>query len=128
MITAMTIDTAQFKTLLEKELETLEKELASVGHRNPDNPADWEPQPEYNDPTPLADKNDAADAIIDFEENTAILKDLEIQYNNVKRALEKIEKGTYGIDEADGTPIPEERLLANPSARTKVENADKVEE
>ena len=123
----MVIDTNKFKKLLETELAKLEVELTSVGHKNPDNPEDWEPQPEYNDPSPLADRNDAADAIIDFEENTAVLKDLEIQYNDVKHALAKIEAGTYGIDEIDGTPIPEERLIANPSARTRVENADKLD-
>jgi len=123
----MALDLGKIKEELEKELAKLEVELASVGHKNPDNSADWEPQPEYNDPGPLADRNDAADAIIDFEENTAILKDLEIQFNNVKCALKKIEDGTYGIDEVDGEPIPEERLLANHSARTKVENSDAIE-
>ncbi|PIP87343.1 hypothetical protein COW81_00800 [Candidatus Campbellbacteria bacterium CG22_combo_CG10-13_8_21_14_all_36_13] len=123
----MALDLEKIKEELEQDLARLEKELATVGHKNPDNPNDWEPQPEYNDPTPLPDRNDAADAIIDFEENTALLKDLEIQFNNVKRALKKIEDGTYGIDEVDGEPIPEERLLANHSARTKVENSDAVE-
>jgi RNA polymerase-binding transcription factor DksA len=42
--------------------------------------------------------------------------------------LKKIEDGTYGIDEVDGKPIPLERLEANPSAKTKVENAEKVED
>ncbi len=123
----MTLDIEKFKKILEDKKTHLEEDMKSVGHVNPDNPSDWEPQPEYTHKTPMADKNDAADAIIDFEENAAVLKDLEIQYNNVLKALEKIEKGTYGIDEIDGEPIPEARLEANPSARTKVENADKVE-
>lgn len=123
----MALDIDKFKKTLEDELADLEKDLKSVGHKNPDNLKDWEPHPEYTDPSPLPDKNDASDAIVDFEENTAILKGLEIQYNNVKLALKKIEDGVYGVDEIDGEPIPEERLVANPSARTKVENADKVE-
>jgi len=123
----MTLDTEKYKKLLEEEKTKLEEEMKSVGHVNPDNPSDWEPQPEYTHKTQMADKNDAADAIIDFEENTAVLKDLEIRWNNVKKALAKIEEGKYGVDEIDGEPIPEERLDANPSARTKVENADKIE-
>lgn len=123
----MALDTDKFKKILEGELARLEKELTSVGHINPDNPKDWEPQPEFNDPSPMADRNDAADSIIDFEGNTAILKDLETRYNNVKLALQKIKDGKYGVDETDGEPIPIERLEANPSARTKIENTDKVE-
>jgi len=123
----MTLNTQKFKERLLEELADLEKNLASVGHKNPDNQADWEPQPEFNESTPLADRNDASDAIVDFETNTGVLKGLEIQYNDVKRALQKIEDGTYGIDETDGEPIPLERLEANPSARTKIENSDKIE-
>jgi len=120
------IDTEKYKKILEAELVELEKELKSVGHINPDNPKDWEPQPEFTDPTQMADPNDAADAITDFEGNTAILKELEIRWNNVKRALKKIEDGSYGLDEIDGEPIPEDRLEANASARTKIENVDKL--
>ncbi len=121
------MDTQKFKEKLLAEKARLEEEMKSVGSENPDAPGDWEPKPEYNDPSPMADRNDAADAIIDFEENAAVLQDLETQYSDVKRALEKIEKGEYGVDEIDGEPIPEARLEANPSARTKVENANKIE-
>ena len=36
-------------------------------------------------------------------------------------ALEKIKKGTYGVCEASGQPIPKERLKAIPWARVRVE-------
>jgi RNA polymerase-binding transcription factor DksA len=123
----MKIDTKHFKEKLEAELKVLEEELNRVGRRNPDNPEDWEAVPEKWDTTG-ADKNETADSMEEFEENTATLKQLEIRYNNVKKALKKIEDGTYGIDEVDGKPIPLERLEANPSAKTKVENAEKVED
>jgi len=35
---------------------------------------------------------------------------------NITRALQKIEDGTYGRSDVSGTPIPEARLLANPEA------------
>jgi DnaK suppressor protein len=121
------IDTEKYKKKLEEELSTLEKELLSIGRRNPDNPDDWEAIPEEWETTG-ADSNESSDKVDEFEENTSELKQLEIVYNNVKRALKKIENGTYGLDEIDGEPIPEKRLDANPSARTKVENSHLVEE
>ena len=36
-------------------------------------------------------------------------------------ALERVEKGTYGICEYSGEPIPKERLQAIPYARERVE-------
>lgn len=123
----MKIDIKHFKEKLETELKVLEEELNRVGRRNPDNPKDWEAVPEKWDTTG-ADKNETADSMEEFEENTATLKQLEIRYNNIKDALKKIEDGTYGIDEIDGKPIPLDRLEANPAAKTKIENTNQVEE
>jgi len=121
------IDTDKFKKMLEEELTTLEKRLSSVGRKNPDNPADWEAVPKEWEAS-RADSNEASDKIEEFEENSAKLKQLETRFNNVKLALKKIEDGTYGKDETDDSEIPEERLEANPAARTKVENSHLVEE
>ncbi|PIR40297.1 MAG: hypothetical protein COV33_00540 [Candidatus Zambryskibacteria bacterium CG10_big_fil_rev_8_21_14_0_10_34_34] len=65
-----------------------------------------------------ADSNEVADNIEEFESNTAVLKELEIRYNDVKDALTKIEKNEYGMCEVSGEEIEEERLIANPAART----------
>lgn len=111
------MNTETYKKALEKELKTLETELKSVGHKNPSNPKDWEPQATDVD-IESSDLADTADNIGNYESNTAILKQLETQYNNVKLALDKIQKGTYGMCEVDGKPIEEARLKANPSART----------
>lgn len=119
------IDTAYFKERLEKELKTLETELKSVGHINPDNPGDWEPSSGEVDVN-ASDVADIADNIENYESNTATLKQLEIQYNDVKLALEKIKNGTYGICEKTGEPIEIERLEANPSARTKIAHKNEV--
>jgi len=112
-----TLDTTYFKKKLEAELATLETELKSVGHINPDNPKDWEPSSGDVDVN-ASDSADIADNIGNYESNTAILKQLETQYAGVKLALEKIAKGTYGICEKGGEPIEKARLEANPSART----------
>lgn len=115
------MDTKYFKEKLLEEQTKLEAELATVGRINPDNPKDWEPVPV--DPGEReADPNDKADMIEDYENNTAILKQLEIQLNDVKDALAKIEAGTYGVCEVSGEPIEEGRLKANPSAKTCMEH------
>jgi len=111
------MDTQHLKTRLETELATLESELKAIGHRNPANPADWAASSTYTS-ADSADRNENADAIEEFEENTAILKDLEIRYNNVKDALTRIEKGNYGICEVCKEKIDEKRLEANPAANT----------
>ena len=111
------IDSAHFKTKLEKELKVLEADLKSVAHKNPSNPKDWEASSGEVDIN-ASDAADIADNIESYESNTAILKPLEKQYNDVKLALEKISKGTYGVCEVAGEPIEKERLEANPAART----------
>lgn len=118
-----TLDTEYFKKRLESELKSLEKDLKTVGHKNTSNPKDWEAISNDVDIN-ASDSADIADNIENYESNTAVLKPLEIQYNDVKRALEKIKKGTYGICEISGKPIEKERLEANPSARTDIKHKD----
>ena len=97
------------------ELANLEKELKSIGQKNPSNPADWEAKPDKMDVMP-SDSNEVADSIESYEENTAILKQLEIRFNEVKAALERVKQGTYGLCKVDRKPIEVERLKANPAA------------
>ena len=110
------METAHFRELLETEKNTLEGQLATVGRKNPANPKDWEPVP--SETGHESDPNDQADLIENYEENTAILKDLEIRYNHVLAALARIEAGTYGVCETGGETIEVERLEADPAART----------
>ena len=113
----MTIDQNHFKTKLEEEKTLVEKELEKVGKRNPDNPSDWMPTPAEG-ATQEADDNDAADNIEEYGENAAILNTLETRYNDIKKALDKIANGNYGICEIGGEEIETDRLEANPSATT----------
>jgi RNA polymerase-binding transcription factor DksA len=113
----MNIDTNHFKNKLEEEKTKLESELASVAQKNPDNPSDWQPISVGHD-IAEADENLQADAVEAFEDNTAITNSLETRYNDVKRALDKIANGTYGICEISGEEIEADRLEANPAART----------
>lgn len=110
-------NTKHFEEKLQAELNTVEKELKTVGRKNPSNPADWEAKPDKMDVMP-ADSNEVADAIESYEENTGILKQLEIRFNEIKAALERIKDGTYGICETCQKPIEPARLEANPAATT----------
>jgi RNA polymerase-binding transcription factor DksA len=111
------IDTKYFKDKLAEEMLLVEKELNDIGRRNPDNKNDWEAEPTLMNED-SADSNETADNIEEFEGNTAVLKDLEIRYNDIKNALAKIERGKYGFCEVCNEPIEEDRLIANQSART----------
>lgn len=113
----MIIDIKNFKEKLEKELESLEKELSEVARRNPDSPTDWEAIPAERDAS-QADDNTVADSVDDYEDNNAIVNQLEPKYRDVLDALDKITKGTYGLCEVCGKEIELERLEANPAART----------
>ncbi|MDO8510076.1 MAG: TraR/DksA C4-type zinc finger protein [bacterium] len=120
----MTIDTGQFKARIEDELKTVVAELKTVGRINPDNPLDWESMPGELD-IMQADRNEAADKFEEYENNTAILKQLEIRFNELRGALKRIEQGTYGTCTVGGEEIEKERLEANPAATTCMKHLGK---
>jgi RNA polymerase-binding transcription factor DksA len=109
-------DTTGYKNRLTEEKVKLESELGSIGRRNPSNPQDWEALPQ--DKGQESDPNDAADLIEGYEANTAILKELETRYNEVLAALARIENNTYGTCVVGGEKIEEDRLNAEPAAKT----------
>jgi RNA polymerase-binding transcription factor DksA len=110
------MNTDTYKEVLTAEKGSLEAELAGVGRINPSNPNDWEAVPQ--EVGQEADPTDAADQMEGYSENHAILTDLEIRYQEVLAALDRIEKGTYGVCSIGGEPIEEERLRAQPAAAT----------
>lgn len=116
MIGCERMNTAIYKTALEKELGTLQEELRRMGIQDPENTSNWIARPEAVGGE--ADPNVAADKVEDWNEKHAITEELETRYNNIKRALTKIENDTYGTCEIGKEPIREERLSANPAART----------
>jgi len=111
------MDTEKYKVRLEEEKVKLEGEMSGVGRQNPENPKDWEPTPANDGQLDIED-NVKADNHEESMERSAILAELETRYKNVIDALEKIEKGTYGVCEVSGEQIEEDRLDANPAART----------
>lgn len=117
------MNTEHFKQKLEEELKTVEEELRSLGRKNPDTPGDWEAQVKDND-TASTEPDEKGDKFEEYEANAAVLNPLELRWRNIKRALEKIEKGTYGKCEISGEEIEGDRLEVNPSARTCKEHME----
>ncbi len=117
------MNTEHFKKRLEAELETVEEELGTVGVQNPKNPSDWEAKETEMDVT-NNESDELADKMEEYGENRAINDTLELRYNDIKRALDKIRAGGYGICEIGGEPIEEKRLEADPSARTCIAHKD----
>jgi RNA polymerase-binding transcription factor DksA len=79
-------------------------------------------------------ENDAVSELADYDQHPAdmgtetferekdlsILESLEAELAELEAALQRVDDGTYGIDEVTGEPIPAERLEAFPTARTNV--------
>lgn len=124
------IDINNFKEKLQQEKQELEEDLTRLGRINPDNPKDWEAVKEDLN-VMQADSNELADSFEEFEEDTAVLKELETRLLEVNHALNKIagEADTeYGICEVSGKEIPKERLEVNPAARAHVDHVDELDE
>jgi len=120
-------DHTKYKGALESALLEMTTDLKELGIHNPQVEKDWIATPgEKADGEP--DENIAADRSEDWQERRATVATLETRYNNIVRALQKIEEGTYGVCEICGDPIEADRLAVNPAARTnKVHINDEVQ-
>lgn len=66
----------------------------------------------------VGDLEEDADLIYDREFELDQTIDERTELEQVKHALERIDRGTYGVSEVSGKPIPIERLEALPYATT----------
>jgi DnaK suppressor protein len=113
----MTMNTDEYKKLLLEEKKDIEQTLSSVSTQSTKNPGEWNTNfPDMNIPT--ADKGDLADEVEEFEIALGIGTNLKEKLSDIASALKRIEEGTFGKCEKGGDEIPEERLKANPAART----------
>ncbi len=105
-----------FKKRLEEEVRAAEAELKSLGWKNPAT-GEWEATGGDIDQT-ATESDELGDRQEEYGENRAEIDEIEIQWLGAKRALQKIDEGTYGVCEVGGEEIEQDRLEANPSART----------
>lgn len=114
----MTNDNSKYKELLLSQKETIEDELSSISVKDPNNPANWDAaRLDVNDDEP-SDRTETASEITEFEENTSITSNLEVQLAEINESLSLIEAGTYGLCKVCNNQIETDRLDANPSAKT----------
>jgi RNA polymerase-binding transcription factor DksA len=110
------MNTDTYKQRLQAEKKLLEGELAGMG-RVDSATGEWTATPEEQT-APEADENDLADRSEDFEERSGTTEVLGARLEDINHALDKISNGTFGICEICGNLIEEDRLEANPAART----------
>ena len=112
-------DINKLKGMLLEERAKLEAELSDLGIMDPET-GDWGAYQKEPGEADVSDKNEAADFDEDFLTRANTLGQIEKRYLDVKNALDKIERadGSFGICELSGKDIEEDRLMANPAART----------
>jgi RNA polymerase-binding transcription factor DksA len=67
---------------------------------------------------------DTASDTFEREKDLAILEQLEGELAEIEAALQRLDEGTYGVDEQTGEPINPERLDAIPTARTNISGGE----
>jgi RNA polymerase-binding transcription factor DksA len=69
----------------------------------------------------VGDQADESDLLYEREFELDENVDDRVELAQIRKALDRIEQGTYGLSEVSGKPIPLERLEALPSATTLVD-------
>jgi DnaK suppressor protein len=113
---------AQFKKQLMDEKARLETERQQYAGPDRDDTEEGEAgelsEVDSNDPA------DEATNLYDRDRDQAAIENFDRMLAKVNRALQKIDEGTYGLSDIDGTPIPEARLEALPYANITVEQSE----
>ncbi len=102
------------KKQLLHEKEDLENNLSKIARPINQKEGDYE----TNFDEIGSDREDNAAEVEQYSENISIETTLEKRLQNIIDALERIEKGAYGICEKCSKEIDLERLKVNPSAKT----------
>lgn len=103
---------AQMKKSLLEEKERLEDELEKFTRKNPHDTGDFDATfPEYGD---KSDEN--AQEITQYLTNKPLEVTLENMLRDVNKALDNLDRGTYGTCKYCHQPIEEKRLLARPTS------------
>jgi RNA polymerase-binding protein DksA len=105
-------DVRRFQERLRAERDAIESRIASNKHGIQETVQDESGVGDTVDESNLLYEREA-----ELDENARDQKELA----QVKRALDRIEQGTYGLSEVSGKPIPIERLEALPYATTLVD-------
>jgi DnaK suppressor protein len=106
------------KVKLEKEKARIEKMLGSFAEKDEKAPGDWDTRfPSLGEGTSGVDLEKEADEVEQYSTMLPIEHSMEIRLKNIILALEKIQKGEYGICEKCKKPIDASRLRVSPESR-----------
>ena len=108
------IDTSEFRSLLERERQRIAETIAHLHEENPRNIED-----ELGEVAGRGSDNhlgDMATVTFDRELDEGLEEGAQQTLAQIDRALTRLEEGTYGSCERCGKPIGEERLRARPWA------------
>ncbi len=109
----------ELKERLERDKESLEKELTKIAKKDEKPKGDWDTRfPQWNGDSGGSALERAADQVEEYSNLLSLEYALETRLKDVDLALDKIKKGSYGKCEKCKKQIEEERLKANPAART----------
>ena len=103
------MDPARARELLAGGRARIERSLAHLAHEDSGEPSDEE------DPANLASD------LYEDELDEGLADDLREELAAVERAEARLSAGTYGLSIESGSPIPDERLEALPTAERTVE-------
>ena len=113
---------AQFKKQLMDEKARLETEREQYAGPDRDDTEEGEAgelsSVDPNDPA------DEATNLYDRDRDRAAIENFDRMLAKVNRALQKMDEGTYGLSDIDGTPIPEARLEALPYANITAQQSE----
>lgn len=112
----------RIKEQLMAKKEDLENELKAIAVENPKNKAD------YNATFPdLGDKTDEnAAEVAEYSANLTLENTLEDVLEDVNQAIDRLNKGAYGICKYCQKPIDEKRLIARPISSACIECKKKL--
>ncbi|MDP2932364.1 MAG: TraR/DksA C4-type zinc finger protein [Chloroflexota bacterium] len=94
---------------LENERKRLQEEIAQITATIP-------PGEERREGSPFGKREEEATETVELEKRLSLEKRLKDQLADVEHALQKFEKGTYGLCDICGQPIDEARLEARPQS------------
>lgn len=108
---------SEIQNKLEAEKTQLEGQLGAFAHRNPQNKDD------FNAEFPqIGDKEDENAAEVEtYSTNLTLERTLESALRDVKKALERIAKGNYGVCKYCNKEIDAKRLVARPTSSACIE-------
>lgn len=105
----MTTSFDQLRSRLENEQKHLLEELEQIK-------ANVRPAEERREGSPFGKREEEATESFEFERRLAFEKRITDQLAEIEHALQKFEKGTYGLCDDCGQPIAPDRLEALPQA------------